>query len=50
MNSAVLTLHELADYLKLPPETILNQANQGQLPGRKIEDTSSQLNSAQWTR
>jgi excisionase family DNA binding protein len=39
MSSAVLTLHELADYLKLPPETILNQANQGQLPGRKIEDT-----------
>jgi hypothetical protein len=39
MSSAVLTLNELADYLKLPPETILNQANQGQLPGRKIEDT-----------
>ena len=39
LSSAVLTLNELADYLKLPPETILNQANQGQLPGRKIEDT-----------
>ena len=39
MSFAVLTVNELADYLKLPPETILNQANQGQLPGRKIEDT-----------
>jgi excisionase family DNA binding protein len=39
MNSSILTLEELADYLKLSPEVILKQANQGRLPGRKIEDT-----------
>jgi excisionase family DNA binding protein len=39
MRSAILTLEELADYLKLSPEIVLNQANQGKLPGRKIEDT-----------
>jgi excisionase family DNA binding protein len=39
MSSAVLTLDELADYLKLPPEMLLRQVNQGNLPGRKIEDT-----------
>lgn len=35
----VLTLEEVAAYLRLPPEIILRQATQGQLPGRKIEDT-----------
>jgi excisionase family DNA binding protein len=39
MNSAVLTLDELADHLKLSAETLLRQADQGKLPGRKIEDT-----------
>jgi excisionase family DNA binding protein len=39
MSSSILTLEELADYLKLSPEVVLNQANQGRLPGRKIEDT-----------
>jgi excisionase family DNA binding protein len=39
MSSAVLTLYELAEYLKLPAETLLHQADQGKLPGRKIEDT-----------
>ena len=39
MDSSILTLKELADYLKLSPEVILNQANQGRLPRRKIEDT-----------
>jgi excisionase family DNA binding protein len=39
MNSSILTLEELADYLKLSPEVVLKQANQGRLPGRKIEDT-----------
>jgi hypothetical protein len=39
MSSSILTLEELADYLKLSPEVILNQANQGRLPERKIEDT-----------
>jgi hypothetical protein len=39
MNSSILTLEELADYLKLSPEVILKQTNQGRLPRRKIEDT-----------
>jgi excisionase family DNA binding protein len=39
MSSTILTVEELADYLKLSPETVLHQANQGKLPGRKIEDT-----------
>jgi excisionase family DNA binding protein len=39
MSSSILTLEELADYLKLSPEVILKQANQGRLLGRKIEDT-----------
>jgi excisionase family DNA binding protein len=39
MDSSILTLEELADYLKLSPEVVLKQANQGRLPGRKIEDT-----------
>jgi excisionase family DNA binding protein len=39
MSSSILTLEELADYLKLSPEVVLSQANQGRLPGRKIEDT-----------
>lgn len=39
MSSSTLTLEELAEYLKLSPEVVLNQANQGRLPGRKIEDT-----------
>jgi excisionase family DNA binding protein len=39
MNSSILTLEELADYLKLSPEVVLKQASQGRLPGRKIEDT-----------
>jgi excisionase family DNA binding protein len=37
MQSAILTLEELAEYLKLPPETIQQQADRGHLPGRKIE-------------
>lgn len=38
MSSTVLTIEELADYLKLSPETVLLQATQGRLPGRKIAD------------
>jgi excisionase family DNA binding protein len=38
MSSNVLTIEELADYLKLSPETVLLQATQGRLPGRKIAD------------
>jgi excisionase family DNA binding protein len=39
MSSSVLTIEELADYLKLSPEVILTQANQGVLPGRQIAHT-----------
>mgnify|MGYP001316354504 CR=1 FL=1 len=35
----VLTLEEVASYLRLPPETIERQATQGRIPGRQIEDT-----------
>lgn len=35
----ILTLEELADYLRLPQEVIERQAMQGQLPGRCIEST-----------
>ena len=34
----VLTLEETSEYLRLPVETVLNQALKGNLPGRKIED------------
>jgi excisionase family DNA binding protein len=36
MSSAILTVEELAEYLKLPAATIQEQAEQGQLPGRNI--------------
>ncbi len=36
MNSAILTLEELAEYLKLPVATLQRSADQGQIPGRKI--------------
>lgn len=35
----VLTIEEVADYLRLPIETIEKQAQRGQLPARRIEDT-----------
>jgi len=35
----VLTLEETANYLRLSEETIERQAVQGQIPGRRIEDT-----------
>lgn len=50
MNSTtlleVLTLEEVADYLRLPPEIVLRQAVSGKLPGRKIEDHWRFLRSA----
>lgn len=39
MTPDVLTLEEVAAYLRLPVETIARQAAQGQIPGRRIEDT-----------
>ena len=35
----VLTLDEVAAYLRLPKETVERQAMRGQLPARRIEDT-----------
>jgi excisionase family DNA binding protein len=35
----VLTLEETAAYLRLPRETVEQQASRGQIPGRRIEDT-----------
>lgn len=36
---AVLTLHEAAAYLQLPSEMVAQQAEAGQIPGRRIDDT-----------
>lgn len=48
----VLTLDEVADYLRLPKETVERQAAKGQLPARRIEDTWRFLRSAvdDWLR
>lgn len=34
----ILTLEETSEYLRLPVETVLNQALKGNIPGRRIED------------
>lgn len=34
----ILTLEEASEYLRLPVEIVSRQANQGNIPGRKIED------------
>ena len=36
--SDVLTLEEVSAYLRLPPETVLRQTKQGNIPGRQIEE------------
>ena len=48
----VLTLDEVAAYLRLPKETIARQAAQGHIPGRQIEDTWRFLKAAidDWLR
>jgi excisionase family DNA binding protein len=48
----VLTLEEVADYLRLPVEIVERQASQGQVPGRKIEDNWRFLKTAieDWLR
>jgi excisionase family DNA binding protein len=38
-SNTVLTLEEVADYLRLSPEVVLRQATQGSLPGRLVEGT-----------
>jgi excisionase family DNA binding protein len=39
MQTEVLTIEEVANYLRLPEDVILKEAVQGHLPGRKIADT-----------
>ncbi len=48
----VLTLDEVADYLRLPKETVERQARSGQMPARRIEETWRFLKSAidDWLR
>lgn len=48
----VLTLEEVAAYLRLPEAMIVRQATQGTLPGRQIEDTWRFLKAAidDWLR
>jgi excisionase family DNA binding protein len=48
----VLTLEEVASYLRLSKETIERQASQGQIPGRRIEGTWRFLKAAidDWLR
>src|SRR5439155_3661862 len=48
----VLTLEEVARYLRLPKDIIARQAAQGALPGRQIEDTWRFLKAAidDWLR
>ena len=48
----VLTLEEVARYLRLPQEKVERQAAQGQIPGRRIEDTWRFLRAAidDWLR
>ena len=36
---AVLTLEEVAAYLRVPQDMVMRQVTPGELPGRKIEDT-----------
>jgi excisionase family DNA binding protein len=52
MAPEVLTLEEVAIYLRLPAETIARQAAQGTIPGRQIEDTWRFLKAAidEWLR
>jgi excisionase family DNA binding protein len=48
----VLTLEEVASYLRLPPEVIEREALEGQIPGRRIDDRWRFLKTAadEWLR
>ena len=48
----ILTLEETSEYLRLPVETVLNQALKGNIPGRRIEDNWRFLRAAidDWLR
>ena len=52
VDNEVLTLEEVADYLRLPREIIERQALQGKIPGRRIEVTWRFLKAAidEWLR
>jgi len=52
MRAEVLTLEEVADYLRLSPAVIEQQATKGNIPGRRIEDTWRFLKTAvdDWLR
>jgi excisionase family DNA binding protein len=52
MQTEVLTIQEVANYLRLPEEVVLQEATQGHLPGRKIADTWRFLKAAidDWLR
>jgi excisionase family DNA binding protein len=52
MMPDVLTLEEVANYLRLPKETIQREAAHGQIPGRLVDDTWSFLKAAidDWLR
>ena len=51
-SQEVLTLDEVAAYLRLPKDTVSRQAAQGNIPGRQIEDTWRFLKAAidDWLR
>ena len=52
MQTEVLTIKEVANYLRLPEEVVLEEVAQGNLPGRKIADTWRFLKAAidDWLR
>jgi excisionase family DNA binding protein len=52
MMPDVLTLEEVAVYLRLPKETIQREATRGRIPGRQIDDTWRFLKAAidDWLR
>jgi excisionase family DNA binding protein len=52
MMPNVLTLEEVAEYLRLPKETIQREATRGRIPGRQIDDAWRFLKAAidDWLR
>jgi excisionase family DNA binding protein len=52
IDKPVLTLEEVAEYLRLRKELIVREATQGHIPGRRIEDTWRFLRAAidDWLR
>jgi excisionase family DNA binding protein len=52
MMPDVLTLEEVAEYLRLPKEMIQREAARGRIPGRQIDDTWRFLKAAldDWLR